>query len=693
MDFFEIDTPFPYPHGQEDYFVGLLEFFRRALKDATPEAQFGLGEDPSEEDRRLAYQRYKMALPIVTCSFPDVAPCTLSAVFVARSSFTSGLGRFTADIINRWMIPGRHVDVHFLCGINFHFVNDPERYTYFGNNVSIQIRDQQELEIAKTNFAKLASEMRLIIKTVVHARKLMATESMPLNQKQAFIEDYITTLINRPLKEFDQTIFDQVHQVSIRASAEYNVAKIKENFARLSHRLPYLVDRDIYSEIQHFVLLFRDKFMSIRSQYHLYRIIAYKYLFRKGIIHNALNRPNERHMPFKLISTKIGSKNGQKPVLGLLVGHNVLFENEVFEARHMVQAVRTFVPNVKAVEDSYIVDTRKGVDVCTHYLELEKEDGAPFSLADIRLLRQKLTKELPTRVEMISHPLFIHRNEEEVMRNILTLSRQLKFVRDLPQVIINFDKQTSNELCFTVILLRLIKPDTLPFKKILEQSPTKPKIYDYDVKLVGMLRKKYPKEANVFEIQLPKRDYFRRDYSIDLYVARQAVKNQLRTWFGDFRDFNGGMISKQSEALTDLKEALADTEYKNEFHVENFFYSITPTYMQSVIQTDHLKKLFCEMMHVCEKSFADQPHHLSCSIHEDLCVVAIGGRHSGYQDRVLSAVSALQIPGSELCSSAIPIFDISALGFIFRPTNTTSADVLAEIISVSLCSWGEGALV
>ena len=49
------------------------------------------------------------------------------------------------------------------------------------------------------------------------------------------------------------------------------------------------------------------------------------------------------------------------------------------------------------------------------------------------------------------------RNEEEVMRNILILSEQLKLVRDLPQIIVSFDEQTDKYVSFTVILLRILK--------------------------------------------------------------------------------------------------------------------------------------------------------------------------------------------------------------------------------------------
>ncbi|MEG7679923.1 hypothetical protein U2083_14295, partial [Listeria monocytogenes] len=77
------------------------------------------------------------------------------------------------------------------------------------------------------------------------------------------------------------------------------------------------------------------------------------------------------------------------------------------------------------------------------------------------------------------------------------------------------------------------------------------------------MRKKYPKEATVFRAKVGKEQFLRRDHSINLYEARQAVVLELLRVVGDFRDFNGGIISKQNELVSTVKSLL---EGKFKYH-------------------------------------------------------------------------------------------------------------------------------
>ncbi len=682
MDFFDIFTNYPAPHGQREFFDQYIDYFRSLLKSAVPEHFSDIGENPTDEDFYSAYQRFEAATPIIHSCDAKTAPCTLSVTVIVTGNFTWGLGRFTGDILNRWLVPGKQVSLYITQGLNFAF-KKYSHLNFYCHNVIIEITDQQELDMVKENFPKLAKEMRLIIKAVIHARQITMSAALPMDQKRAFIQDYLITLLDRPAKDFDQTVFDQIHQVFIHTSAEHNVAHIKSNFAKLARKAPQMLDRDVFNEIQHYVLLFRGRFISLRSQFHLYRIISYMYIFRKWVTHTVTERPNERHMPVKFLPAKIEGETNLKSVLGLIIGMNVLGENEVFEARHILAAVRTHLPHVEKVTKSYVEDNRTSNSITTHYMEVQKNDGSPFTIKEIRLLKEKLPKELPSRIERSTHPLFVHRNEEEVMRNILILSRQLKFVHDIPQVIVNYSKQTASSLCFTIILLRLLKPGTTSLQK--EQSVLK--FIEYDVKIVGHLRKKHPKEANVFEIRVDKHLFIRDDYSIDLYKARESVINQLTSIVGEIRDFNGGMISKQAEALSELKALLKKQSIKNDFLLENFFYSITPTYMQSVIDPGYLEKLFLMLLSLTDGDFKDVPFHFKCEKIEDMCLIAIGSPQNNYQETVSSAIEALKIPGSELCATTVNIYDISALCYLYRFNDEKDAKKLIETANAALVKW------
>ena len=146
------------------------------------------------------------------------------------------------------------------------------------------------------------------------------------------------------------------------------------------------------------------------------------------------------------------------------------------------------------------------------------------------------------------------RNEEEVMRNIVILNQQLRYVRDCPQVILSFEGQTERDLIFTLVMMRVLLTKSLPTKKLFDQAKPPLQLQLEKVKKVGVLRKKYAKEAAVCRVRVDSASFLRTDHSVDLYRARQAVISQLQSIFGDIRDYNGGMIAKQLENFFKLRE-------------------------------------------------------------------------------------------------------------------------------------------
>ena len=114
----------------------------------------------------------------------------------------------------------------------------------------------------------------------------------------------------------------------------------------------------------------------------------------------------------------------------------------MFDKTHLLKAIQNYIPSAQAVENSFFANRRGSEHICTLYLELEKINGDEFTGNEIRMLRQELPNDLKDRIEHLMHPVFMTRNEEEIIRNILSLSNQIKFLRDIPQVFISFDEQT-----------------------------------------------------------------------------------------------------------------------------------------------------------------------------------------------------------------------------------------------------------
>ncbi len=154
------------------------------------------------------------------------------------------------------------------------------------------------------------------------------------------------------------------------------------------------------------------------------------------------------------------------------------------------------------------------------------------------------------------HPIFNPRNEEEIMRNIVTLSNQIKYVRDIPHVYISFDEQSYKQLFFTVTMVRLRKSGSLSIAELFQASKSSVEYLHDRVKNVGTVRRNVPKEATVFRVSIPKADFLRADQSIDIFKARQCVVAEICRIVGEIRDYNGGIISKQNELLDTVAKLL-----------------------------------------------------------------------------------------------------------------------------------------
>ena len=669
------------PEECEDIFDGFQDYMDKLIHRALPVTN----ADFDPENPQEGFNKVKDSLPIIKFSDPKVAPCSFQVLVINQSEHTGGAGRFLCDILSRWLIPGKQMYLSVCYSVDFYFEHFPDKL-FFVYAIMAHIKTDQDLQTIKEHRPHLEFELSTILRSVIFARRIISSDIIDIDHKRAFIEENLLSLLDRPKKEFDQTAFDAMHQFFIRISAEYNFSTIREQFAKYAKKAPRQFDRDIFNEIQHYVLLIRDAFMSTRTRYHLYRLISYKYLFRKSIAYAAKENPHRRYMPVKILPIR---KSGLLNRLGFVIGLNTMDENEIFEARHILAAVNGYVKNIELVKDSFIVDARKDATVRTFYVEIKKINEEPFSGKEVSLLREKLPKELPSRIESITHSLFVHRNEEEVMRNILILARQLKFVKDIPQVIVNFDKQTPKSLCFTVILLRLLHTETKDLKTLLQKRKKSFTFYDYDVKIVGHLRKKLPKEANVFEIRIDKHLYLRDDHSIDLHKARQAVVSELNALVGDVRDFNGGMISKQNEALDKLRARLKTDGITNDFVLENFFYSTIPAYMQSVIPTAQLQKLFSMIVAIAEKGLKKSYYSLDKQINDSYCLIAIGASQDSFKETLELPVEKLKIPGSELCTSTVRIYDLSCVGYLYRFPDQESAEKLIETVESSMKTWEE----
>lgn len=251
-----------------------------------------------------------------------------------------------------------------------------------------------------------------------------------------------------------------------------------------------------------------------------------------------------------------------------------LAPNEVFELKHLKKSLQLIHPSIHVDEKSFIRlhhDSIFLVEVQTHLDRREIERGLKFTLS--------------SSIERYVHQVFMPRNEEDVMRRIVTLCNEISSKEDIPQVAIHFERQYETYLSYLVLI---VKPyDNLPIERL-----TTIRKQGIGVHLEAT-RRFYQRlveiEASTVRLDIDLTGFIRADHSIDSLKVRAHITDFLKKIFPHFRDYNGGMISKQIDNLRLFKALLKDHD---EMCLENFFLSLQPVEIQYLSKLDPLMEMF-----------------------------------------------------------------------------------------------------
>lgn len=292
-------------------------------------------------------------------------------------------------------------------------------------------------------------------------------------------------------------------------------------------------------------------------------------------------------------------------------------------------------------------------------------------------LKHRLPKESARQTNIV-HPIFMPRNEEEQIRNLIVLASQIKYVRDLPQVSIHYEKQTDVDLTFTIIAASLLKRGGEPLKKKLERSRLK---IDIDqIRTMGYLLQKHPKEAAIFHLTVDKQPFFRPDHSVDLLRARQKITLEVQHCLGEFRDFNGGMILKQDEALSALRREIGTLSETQEFLLENYFYSLQPGIMQTIHDPATLKTHFEQLLEISEPGLQGDQYKIAVRPLEKVTLFFILFESPGVKEAIFKAIEPLQISPHHFTHCLVDTSTAMAAGFILRSDSPELVSLFQETL-------------
>ena len=560
------------------------------------------------ENEKTSSHFWQEVLPVLKAEVWGHDPYYLSLQVICP--FQVHAAKFFQEIVSRWLLPGSKLTLESFFSSKFAV---PELYMgelLFADAV-VPLPSEKDLERVRKNLLVLENEIFLGLSSYYQAGRILEVKGISSNEKNAVIQETLSLLVQKK---------------------------------------PRFFDYDVFSLMQQFFLICREEFKQARDCFHLSRMVYTIYLFKKNLSALAESLPGQRHVSLKVSKLRIYLPFMTKKVLGLFVGVNFLHKNEVFDEHHLMKSIENYLPDVKLVEDSSFILPSIDEKVQIVYVEIEKLSALEFTSHEVQLLRQKLPGDLKNHVEKLMPAVFMPRNEEEVMKNILVLSHELRYFKDLPQVIISFEEQADDELVFTVIFLRLLLVQGAPsIEEMYRKSCGRFSFAEDRVKRVGMLRGKYPKEATVFRLNLPKAMFLREDHTVDLLKARQEVMLELNQILGEFRDYNGGMIAKQNETLVGLKKIIDDLDKKGDLLLENFFHALLPMEARNVVALPILKTFFCKLQQSIreenlEESFADE---------ENFYCLVIKSKEPFHKEDMAIIVKSLGLSSCELITSIV----------------------------------------
>ncbi|WP_194846797.1 hypothetical protein [Candidatus Neptunochlamydia vexilliferae] len=257
--------------------------------------------------------------------------------------------------------------------------------------------------------------------------ELLEGEGLLLNAHFTEAGPEFKAQLERTLYEIELGVLSPYHAARIlemkALSMDEKRGLIQDQILRIIRRFPHL-----FSEMQQFFLAFSDQYFRCRTVFEVAETLRALYTLRKKVLRTAEQQPGRRHAEVKVRRRTLNYPLEQKEALEVTVAMNFLKENEVFKKNHLLKAIQNILPEVTLISGSDYQEKEEPLHLLT--IEIEKEGG--FELQEIADLKRWLPCTLKGKIEHLQHTLFMPRNEEEILRHIITLGRELRFARDLP---------------------------------------------------------------------------------------------------------------------------------------------------------------------------------------------------------------------------------------------------------------------
>jgi oligopeptide transport system substrate-binding protein len=586
----------------------------------------------------------KTDLPMIRWETPVVLPGSLSIFLVCPKPSQPGFESLLFDFLKQQIAPGKVSALLAFSQLHFYFQRFSDTPLFVGE-YQILIETAQELHEALDHLPLLP-------------QALMLPLSIPF----------------------------QLSHLKVKRNSSYDLQLLSlyQHLHRLSHRFPHLLDELLIEDLDRLVALCPREFLAQRKLSYSIRLVVANYLMRKKILQTLTQSSNEQPIEFHLMSTTVEFPFCHKPVLGCLIHMGQHGEYELLENRHLLVAIKKLIPEAMIVQGSSYTYDQKEESLKTFYLELEKEDGTPFSLKERKLLRHALKTQIKQSTEKLAPAIVMIRNEEEVFKNILVLRREILSPKDLPQVMISLEGQNASSIVFNAICVTIDR-----MEKRVEQSALSHFVTLEREHLVGYLRKKYPIKAYILQLAIPKEPaILRSDLGINFYAAREKAVSLVEQTVGPFRDYNGGLIFKQNETLASLKQNFKKESMAHSDIIDDFFYAIRPIEKQAVLQCKTLIPLFSLWMQAFPVELQGAQNY-SLTVHQEgfYAYALLRYRDSALKHCLTALFEKSEFSLQELIQTELQFQGVHIQGYLYEQPQQSKRDRFLSALQETVTEW------
>lgn len=537
---------------------------------------------------------------------------------LAQSKYTSGLGRFVANLCNRFLVPGQPLVIFHSTSLRFRIKNTSQPVLFY-RELYLENLKNVPRSLLEKNLIHFKRVLTYAILSVQHARKIIEEKPLSSTEKEVLIDDELHSLFSYSNQERSEILS--------RAPAKFLEIADREKLS--DYLLPLLkpnqsvFHRDIYNEMQHFLSLIPVEFFQKRHSSHLVKIFSYQFLFRKVLTRATQKEPCKKHLSVKIFTNPIIGNEWKNKRLGILISLNIDQENEFFMDSHLLSSCLESLPHLVKDDSSSILDIRVGSSVRTIYLEIFKQPSLEFTLREIKKLKRDLARSILKNIESKQALSSIKRDEVEIMRGIIELSKGIQNAQSIPQMRLDFKHLSQKHLVFSVTILRVLKKNSTPYRKHFEAVGSH-LFHNFETRLVGLIENRFLKEVTSFDLHLPSANYKDPLQRLEILRAREHALKLLRKVIGEFVDCNPNQIPKQSQVIKILKNSLHQYGVSQDDLIESFFYSIQPSYMQTQLPLQLIKHIIIQLGNLTEQNSGSQLAHIHFDVKENhFCMICV----------------------------------------------------------------------